>query len=137
MLTIVVGPMYSGKTSYILDSVSKYKEDNLDYLVFNHYLDTRYNINKVTNHNKVSINSLSIKNISDILDIENLGTYKHILIDESQFFNDLYESILKISKEYPNLNITCVGLDGDYKQEPFNDGQLLKLIPKSDNLVKL
>ena len=39
--------------------------------------------------------------------------------------------------KYPNLNITCVGLDGDYKQEAFNDGQLLKLITKTDNLIRL
>ena len=51
-----------------------------------------YNIGKITNHNQVSIES-SIKKISDILNFENLSDYKHILIDETQFFDDLYNSI--------------------------------------------
>tara|TARA_B100000242_G_C43023240_1_gene476315 strand:- start:1088 stop:1627 length:540 start_codon:yes stop_codon:yes gene_type:complete len=137
MLTIVIGPMYSGKTSYILNAVNEFEILKEKYLVFNNYLDTRYNIGKITNHNQVSIESHSIKKISDILNFENLTDYKHILIDETQFFDDLYSSINLIMNKYPNLNITCVGLDGDYKQEAFNDGQLLKLIPKTDNLIRL
>jgi thymidine kinase len=78
--------------------------------------------------------------LSDILEPDfkpTISDYEHIFIDEAQFFTDLETSVLNIRKTHPHIDITCVGLDGDYQQNAFNDGQLLKLIPKSDNFIKL
>jgi len=140
MLTIVCGPMYSGKTTYILEKTAELTSKNKKFLVINHSLDTRYKTNSVVNHNNESIPATSVNMLNEILkpDFEhNISYYEHIFIDEAQFFTDLETSVLKIRKTHPYIDITCVGLDGDYQQNAFNDGQLLRLIPKSDNFIKL
>ena len=56
------------------------------------------------------------------------------MIDEGQFFPDLKEYVVKWCEEYKK-NIIVIGLDGDYKRNPF--GQILDLIPIADNVMKL
>ena len=138
-LNIVIGPMYSGKTEYCINTIFKNNQLNKKQLIINHKLDERYAKNSISTHDKRSYPSLSISNLSYLFENNqiNLSEYEYILIDESQFFNDLYEIITRIMEEYPTVNITCAGLDGDYKQELFNQGQLLKLIPKADKVIKL
>ena len=59
-----------------------------------------------------------------------------IAINEAQFFNDLYEFVILVTKSY-NKHVIIAGLDGDYQQKPFGNGDLLNLIPHSTDLVKL
>ena len=143
VLSIVIGPMFSGKSTYLIENIKKCLQDNQKIIVINHIIDKRYNgVNNITNHNKVRIDCISLHSISELflycskknIDISKIN---HLFIDESQFFNDLEENIKFMLKKYPNLKITCVGLDGDFEQNVFNDGQLLKLIPYSENVIKL
>jgi len=141
-LSIIIGPMFSGKSSYLIKNIKKSIENNENILVVNHSIDKRYNENKITNHNQVSVDCISISNLNDIFSYcsnknIDLNTINHFYVDEAQFFPDLENVVKLMLKNYPNLKITCVGLDGDYKQEVFNDGQLLKLIPYADNVEKL
>ena len=136
MITIVIGCMYAGKTTYLLEKINDLKEKKSSYLVINHSSDTRYNDNCITNHNQKSENSLSLNKLND-LDFQNLDNIENLLIDESQFFTDLYDTVLKFRNYKKELNIILVGLDGDYKQNVFNDGQLLNLIPHCEELTKL
>jgi len=136
MLSIVIGCMFSGKTSYLLDIIQQLKEKNDSFLVINHISDSRYNDNSITNHNKKSENAFSLHTLKEF-DICILDKINYLLIDESQFFTDLYDNVLKFLNYKKSLNIIIVGLDGDYKQNVFNDGQLLKLIPHCEKLTKL
>lgn len=136
-LTIVIGPMFSGKSSYLIKQINQFK-DKESLLSINHKIDNRYDNNKIINHNKLSVDCLSLNRIEDIHNYNiKLNNIRHLFIDEAQFFNDLEYNVRGFLNSYPNLNITCVGLDGDYQQNPFNNGQLLNLIPLSDNLIKL
>ena len=94
MITIVIGCMYAGKTTYLLEKINDLKETNSSYLVINHCSDTRYNDNCITNHNQESENSFSLNKLYD-LNIQNLDNIENLLIDEAQFFSDLYDTILK------------------------------------------
>jgi thymidine kinase len=151
-LDIVIGPMYSGKSSYLINkiNISVVKRENI--LVINHISDTRYNDNKITNHNNISTDAILFTKLNEIFEYIkinniNLDELNHIYIDEAQFFPDLEETIMKLIEQYTNfennktfnkiLNITCVGLDGDFQQNVFNEGQLLKLISKADTITKL
>lgn len=137
-LTLILGPMFSGKSSYLIEKITKYKNKDL-ILSVNHSIDTRYAVNKIVNHNKISVDCISISNIKDICNNNNINFNKleHLFIDEAQFFNDLEINIKYLLNTYPKLNITCAGLDSDYKQNLFYNGQLLHLIPYSDNVIKL
>ena len=136
-LNIVISYIFSGKKSYLIKEINKI-QNNESLLSINHKIDDRYDNNKIINHNKQSIDCLSLSNIKDIYkyDIE-LHNLEYIFIDEAQFFNDLEETVKYLLDTYPKLKITCVGLDGDYKQNMFNNGQLLHLILLSDNVIKL
>ena len=136
-LTLIFGPMFSGKSSYLIKEINKFKNKEL-LLSVNHKIDNRYDNNKIVNHNKLSVDCLSLNKLNDIYNYNiNFNKLEHLFIDESQFFNDLEYNVKHILNTYPKLNITCAGLDGDYKQNLFYDGQLLHLIPYADNVIKL
>jgi thymidine kinase len=72
----------------------------------------------------------------------NYPNKKYLLIDESQFFNDLYDTIINIMTLHRNekkeLSIWVFGLDGDFQQKPFkNNSRLLELIPYATSITKL
>jgi thymidine kinase len=142
VLSIIIGPMYSGKSTYLLDKINISNENSENILVINHKIDIRYNKDKITNHNNISTDCISFSKLNEIYVYcreENLPmeTIDHIYIDEAQFFTDLEKIVSNLLNTYPNLKITCVGLDGDFQQNIFNDGQLLKLIAKAENVIKL
>jgi thymidine kinase len=56
-----------------------------------------------------------------------------IIIDEAQFFPDLYDFVL-IAESF-NKDVILFGLDGDTERKPF--GQILECIPLADEVIKL
>jgi thymidine kinase len=55
------------------------------------------------------------------------------LINEGQFFADLYETVLDMLK--CNKKVYICGLDGDFERKKF--GQMLDLIPHCDHVIKM
>ena len=142
-LSIVIGPMFSGKSTYLINNIKTCLKNDKKFIVINHNSDKRYKeANYITNHNKVSVECISLNTISSLFDYcknknIDLDEIDNLFIDESQFFSDLEENIIYLLTKFTNLKITCVGLDGDFQQKTFNDGQLLKLIPYAENVIKL
>jgi thymidine kinase len=56
-----------------------------------------------------------------------------ILINEGQFFEDLYDCVVEMLNE--NKKIYIAGLDGDFERKKF--GQMLDLVPMCDSITKL
>jgi thymidine kinase len=146
-LNVVIGPMYSGKSSYLIRKINNSILNKEHIIVINHISDTRYNQNKITNHNNISTDAVLLTNLKNIYiyiknNSINLEDIDHIYIDEAQFFTDLEEVVSELINKSTNfknnkLKITCVGLDGDFQQTVFNEGQLLKLISKATTVTKL
>ena len=82
----------------------------------------------------IQINKLSSiwKNKNDIT--TEIGKAKVILINEGQFFEDLYECVIDMINLY-DKKVYIAGLDGDFERKQF--GQILDLIPMCDNITKL
>ena len=59
---------------------------------------------------------------------------KLVIIEEAQFFNDLYDFVLDLV-EKQGKDVIVVGLDGDADRKPF--GQILELVPLCDKISKL
>ena len=132
-IEIIMGCMFSGKTSYLLSYVDKMSSIGIKPLIINSHINTRDMIGTLTNHNNQQTCCITVKNLSDInFDILNLHQY--IFIDEGQFFEDLFDTVLfwceKLCK-----NIYIFGLDGDFKRQKF--GGILDLIPYADKVKKL
>jgi len=149
-LEIIIGPMFSGKTSYLVDIYKKFSFLNIQTAVINHSFDNRYDNLFLSTHDKVQIpciktiqlmelwdnfnytedNINSIPRINDKLQIKNSNV---ILINEGQFFTDLEEFINILLKN--NKIIYVCGLDGDFERKKF--GQILDIIPLCDKVIKL
>ena len=136
-LKIILGPMFSGKTTYLIDKYNELIALNQHAIVINHSLDNRYSNTEVVAHDGKKIPCLNIKNLKDLYnDHEDIFSdeNKYILINEAQFFDDIVEMVILLVEKY-NKYVYISGLDGDFKRKKF--GNILDLIPISDEVIKL
>jgi thymidine kinase len=144
-LELIIGPMFSGKTSRLLEIHKKCQISNIECIIINHSSDNRYSNNAtVLSHSKEKAPCILLDNLytivnnmssEDKLDItKKICKSKVILINEGQFFNDIKESVMMLVEQYNKIVYVC-GLDGDFKRTKF--GNLLTLIPLCDKIEKL
>tara|TARA_Y100000389_G_C17437278_1_gene506311 strand:- start:434 stop:1003 length:570 start_codon:yes stop_codon:yes gene_type:complete len=135
-LSIILGCMYSGKTSKL---ISIYKHNliaEIPTCVINYIEDTRYDPTLMTTHDGNKIPCLRVNKIYDIFsdNAELLKSKKCFIINEGQFFDDLYDVVKLLVTEHDKI-VYVGGLDGDFKMNKF--GQILDLIPLCDKVEKL
>lgn len=135
-LEIILGPMFSGKSSYLLSSIRKYREIGWPIYIITSSFDKRYTSdNKIVNHNQESCNADSaVEKLSDVSNKKDYLDAKVVIIEEAQFYPDLVEFVLEAVEVY-DKHVIVAGLDGDASRKPF--GKLLDLIPYADSIVKL
>jgi thymidine kinase len=137
-LELILGPMFSGKTSKILDLYKQCDFSNIPVVVINHTSDKRYSETMLSTHDLKMIPCIQASSLCDameILEIKNkINDATVILINEGQFFNDLYEWT-EMMVETNHKEIYICGLDGDFNRNKF--GQILDLIPLCDKVTKL
>jgi thymidine kinase len=138
-LKVILGPMFSGKTSELIRIYRRYMgADVKNCCVINHIIDTRYDSEKMSSHNKDMINSFNYTNLKDCL--THVTDYSVFLINEGQFFPDLIETVHILVNMHKKSVYVC-GLDGDFKRNEFgkdsNTSNILQLIPNCDDVVKL
>jgi thymidine kinase len=136
-LELIIGPMFSGKTSKLIQIYNLQKIYNFNLCniaVINYVKDTRYSNTTLTNHDKLEIPCLFCENLSEILDSDEIKNSKLVLINEGQFFKDLYDVTIELV-EKRQKHVYIAGLDGDFKRNPFGD--MMRLIPICDKIDKL
>jgi len=130
-LKIILGCMYAGKTSKLINIYNMMKFSNIPTTVINYEEDNRYDNSLMSTHDKKMIQCVKTLNLMDLVD--KISHYKVIIINEGQFFNDLFEFV-KLMLNHDKHIYVC-GLDGDYKMNKF--GQILDLIPLCNEVEKL
>ena len=95
-----MGCMFSGKSSEIIRIINKYNVLKKNMLIINHSLDNRYEDNNIVTHNKIKMKCISLDKLMGLLSNEDNKLYNDlynscdiVLIEESQFFPDLYEFV--------------------------------------------
>jgi thymidine kinase len=132
-LEIILGPMFSGKSSRILSIVSRYSALHVPILVIKHSADNRYSVsNEVVTHDNRRVPCVSVQNFSDI-DSRFLDAYRVIIIEEAQFFQGLVQFVEDLVDGLKR-DVVVVGLDGDSNRRPF--GEILQCIPLADKVEK-
>ena len=129
-LKLILGCMYSGKTTEILRIVNSLKHIDEIPLIIKPIIDDRYSKDKISTHNKQEYDCITVNYLSATRNITN----NYIIIEEAQFFKDLLLFIID-QVEIKGKNVIVVGLDGDSNRENFGD--IHKLIPLCDEIVKL
>jgi thymidine kinase len=133
-LEIIVGPMFSGKTTYLVNLYNQFQNDSISTIAINYIEDKRYSDTKLSTHDMVSIPCIWASNMGDAIDQIDLETTDVVLINEGQFFPDLYVKVKHLVEKYGKHVYVC-GLDGDFKRNKF--GAILDLIPIADDVRKL
>lgn len=142
-LDLVLGTMFSGKTTYILSQIAKMAELNYSILYINIEFDNRSETifsthNPFFDTHKDFIKKESIKNNVEMIKVKNLcdiaiENKDVIIIDESHFFDDLVEFVNKCLDL--NKYVIVSGLIADFKGNKF--GKTLDLIPICTNIKRL
>ena len=150
-LELIIGPMFSGKTSKLVEIYKQCQFCNIPVAVINHSIDNRYDEELLSTHDEIKIPCIKteklfdlwiegnisleddIKHIPRITDKLKVVTSNVILINEGQFFPDLFDFVNILLKE--GKKVYVCGLDGDFERKKF--GQILDLIPLCDKVHKL
>ena len=133
-LELILGCMFSGKTTKLLEIYNMYRICEVECCVVNYDKDKRYHEELLSTHDKKMIPCINVKNLREALTDVNIVKYDVFLVNEGQFFVDVDEVVLDLVQKHGKKVYVC-GLDGDYKQQTF--GKLLNLIPHCDNYSKL
>ena len=138
-LTLILGPMFSGKTTELLRILSIYSKINIKCLFINSIKDNRDNNESFSTHNSMLKTSedfdfIKVNYLNDIFLNKNIKAYEVFGIDEAQFMEDLDSTVLRLYNNYNKKIIVC-SLNGDYKRRPYE--KVNNLIPYCDNIIKL
>lgn len=130
-LEIIMGCMFSGKTSEMIRRIKRFRAIGKKVFVVNSAKDIRCEESLQT-HDSVNLKAVKVGKLSDI--ITEISNYDIIAIDEFQFFDESAINVVK-TLVYLNKEVIVAGLDGDFKQKRF--GHLIDLIPFADDVTKL
>lgn len=132
-LDVIIGPMFSGKSTRILQLVSRYASIDTRCVVIKPRVDNRYAPQMVVTHDKGSTPCIVADRLMDIYP-EMLEHARVIIVEEAQFFPDLVSFVTHqlYTKE---KRVYVVGLSGDSECRPF--GHVLACIPMADRVELL
>ena len=131
-IEIICGSMFSGKTEELIRRLNRAKYAKKKVKVFKPIVDSRFNTNLVSSHDKNQIKSKSVSKSSDIR-IKAVGS-DVVGIDEAQFFDN---GIIKVCNDLANegIRVIVAGLDMDYKGNPF--GPMPNLMATAEYVTKV
>ena len=131
-LELIIGNMFSGKSTELIRRINREKSINKKILVINYIHDNRYSTDSIATHDNGVVKCIKLKFLSE-LNKEQIENYDSIFIDEGQFFSDLYDIVKKLV-DTCKLHVVISGLDGDFNRNQFGD--IIKLIPICDTVDK-
>lgn len=134
-LELIIGPMFSGKSSALISAIRKYEFLGVPSVAYKPTIDTRKGDDDfIYTHNGNKIEARRVVELLTQIATPEFLKAKVILIEEGQFFPDLYLFVLQ-AVETHKKTVIVAGLDGDRFRKPF--GQILDLIPIADSVTKL
>lgn len=138
-LKIVIGPMFSSKSSFLVKEINRYRHITENIICINHLSDKkRTNIDAIRTHDHESNSSLMLSKLSELHENEEYIKADVVVIDEAQFFDDLYDFVERELKNFDGSKgkvFIVAGLSGDFNLKPI--GQIFQLIPLANDIEKL
>lgn len=126
MLELIIGPMFAGKTTRLLERVSRYKSVGKKVMFVNSVKDVRCD-EEVRSHSGLKQEATKVSKLASV----DISLADVIGIDEVNFFDDV-DVIRRWQNEHPEKVIIVAGLRGDYLKRPF--GKVLELIPMANDV---
>lgn len=131
VIRLYIGPMFSGKTSSLLEAYTRHSIGQRKCLLIKHSFDDRYNATDVATHDGRKLTSTIVCNClyeADYL----VNKYQVVCIDEVQFFEDAPIFCDKWANQ--GLVVEASGLCGTYTRDEFP--VISRLIPLAEEVYK-
>lgn len=127
-LTLIIGPMNSGKTTELCDEAARLDALGLPVLYVNSAIDNR-NDDELSTHNPLlsyrgKLRHATFTKRHSLADVD-VTNYYMVLIDEGHFFPELRRHVERFMAA--GCNVCVSALSGDSNRQPF--GETLSLIP--------
>lgn len=133
-LEVIIGPMFSGKTSELIRLVEREVYAQRKAGIFKPSFDTRYSAKQVASHNglryraySIAATKVGVNRISALAASENLDV---IGVDEVNFFPDAIVGVL--DREASRRKVIACGLNLNFKAEPFSS--TMELAARADRV---
>ena len=136
-LELAIGPMFSGKTTWLTNLHKQCTFCNMRVVVLNFVGDTRYTTVEdalLSTHDRTMIPCIMCSTIQELEErhSEEVAAAEVLLINEGQFFPDIMTVVRFVDA---GKRVYICGLDGDFEKKRI--GTFLDLIPHCDKVCKL
>ena len=131
--TLVLGCMFSGKTTELMRLSDRYRIANKSVVHVKHSFDDRYSKDSLCSHDMKTGKGICITTgaLSNIID--RLNEYDVIAIDEGQFFEDITEACCNLADNGKIIIVSA--LNATYDRTPFLN--ISRLIAQADDIIYL
>jgi len=121
-LTVISGPMFSGKTGKLVAMVEVFTHMGYKVLTLKPVIDQRYSSKEeIHSHDHRTSNAVIIdgESVEEVLDLIHSKHVNKVIIDEAQFFErtKIIQIIQNLLKQ--GIDVYAAGLMYDYKRQPF------------------
>lgn len=130
-LNLILGCMFSGKTTELLRRFKRYTIGNMKCLMIKFRGDTRYDKDNVVTHCGKAIPATVVQYLYEVDSIVN--SYDVICIDEIQFYPDAHIFCDKWANQ--GKIVEASGINGTFHKTPFPI--ISKLVPQASNITFL
>jgi thymidine kinase len=128
-LHLILGPMYSGKTSDLIRLADRYKIAKKKVIIVKYLADTRYSKDELAAHSGTRVLADASTDRLSLVDFE---PYDVICVDEVQFYPDNKDLIKWADK---GKIVVASGLSGNYLRHQFQG--IPELISAADRITHL
>lgn len=132
-VSLIIGPMFSGKTTMMSMTAERYARAGKRTVIVSPTCDNRYDFSEgVRNHRGHSFGDVTLLQ-TDLITNLDLNGYDMIGIDEGQFFPDIVQSVDNLANS--GKIVIVAYLDSTFEKKPF--GPIGELIARAEHCEKL
>jgi len=131
-IQLILGPMFSGKSSELIKLIRRFNVKKQKTVVVKYSFDNRYSQEDVVStHDKFHYPAIKCVSLLEVKSI--LEEHDVIGIDEGQFFPDLLQVCEDLANKGKNIVISA--LNANFKREAFES--ILHIFPKCEKIINL
>lgn len=133
-LTVITGPMFSGKTERLIARLTEAYDSGKPVAAFKPKIDNRYSEDTIISHSKLAFPAKAIDVEGRVWMGHLAAMHEFVGIDEVQFFKPwIVEEVLNLLRR--GLDVVVSGLDLTFSGHPF--GVMPELLCLADEIHKL
>lgn len=133
-LELIIGCMFSGKSTFLIELVDELRQAGQSVAVFYPQVDTRALAGHLQTHTGRRLEATSVTDAADLLTVARGRPEPVIAIDEAQFFDQsIVDACLELVER--GKRVIVAGLDLDFRGVPF--GPMPQLIACANSVTKL